>query len=283
MQPVKKDTSSWLPPVEGAPFFKKDPQPVANGDSRVCYPIVLFVSVVTAVTIVLGAMTPNSCATQTCSQTADVYGTCVFQADDVTNATKWWFEHIDPYIPDEQRKFYTEPFGGAALVSFFDPDIRQTWVDNTNEAGIRWQATRGSRAVGTRSPIHMHNYGAVSTVLSGFATFFIEGQAPQTFPPKSAFYHPTAGKRMTIAILARPEIDGELKVQATNHTDCMTMYNAPASKRPVIMLENDGFDWRSNLSAPFWRCPDNPPTFVGQPNCETPWKGQGSSYSKYLN
>lgn len=241
--------------------------------------------IATAVVVTVNQHTHSCHDKHVCTQTTDVYGTCAFQTQDVTNSTHWWYEHIYPYIPVNASGFYEVPFGGSPLVSFYEPLSRQQWVDEINEAGVRWQGIYGRRHLNTRSPIHSHDHGAMTVVLSGYATFFIEGEAPQTFYAGQAFYHPTSSKRMTLAVLQYPEISGEAKTQSTDYINTMTVYSSPGNRRAVIMLENDGFDWRSNVSAPFWRCPNarNPPTFVGRPNCSTPWIGNGSSYQDHIN
>ena len=53
MQPTKKG-GDWLPDAEASPFFKDTPS-VANGNSFVCYPIVLFIAIVASVTLGVGA------------------------------------------------------------------------------------------------------------------------------------------------------------------------------------------------------------------------------------
>jgi quercetin dioxygenase-like cupin family protein len=49
---------------------------------------------------------------------------------------------------------------------------------------------RGTRKAGTRAPIHMHNYGGHTCVLTGEITDFIEGREPKKYPAGTCYYMP---------------------------------------------------------------------------------------------
>jgi hypothetical protein len=58
-----------------------------------------------------------------CSRSGEVWSSCQGYVvgggppvKEVRNATKWWYDNIYPYIPEDEKMYYTEPFGGEYVV-----------------------------------------------------------------------------------------------------------------------------------------------------------------------
>lgn len=65
-----------------------------------------------------------------------------------------------------------------------------TMIDTIQVDGNRWVAFQAVRRVGTRTPIHIHEYGGLTCVLSGTMTDFVEGREPMTVPAGDCYYMP---------------------------------------------------------------------------------------------
>ncbi len=63
-------------------------------------------------------------------------------------------------------------------------------LHQTDEQGNEVFIMRTTRAPGTRSPIHLHDYGGTTCVLEGEMTLFMEGAAPQTVKAGGCYYMP---------------------------------------------------------------------------------------------
>lgn len=73
-------------------------------------------------------------------------------------------------------------------------------LDVTASDGQRLVVTRGIRRAGTRAPIHVHEHGGHTCVLSGTITDFVEGHPDTVWPAGSCYYMP-ANTPMTAANL----------------------------------------------------------------------------------
>lgn len=73
-------------------------------------------------------------------------------------------------------------------------------LDITASDGQRLVVTRGIRRAGTRAPIHVHEHGGHTCVLSGTITDFVEGQPDTVWPAGTCYYMP-ANTPMTAANL----------------------------------------------------------------------------------
>lgn len=65
-----------------------------------------------------------------------------------------------------------------------------TMLDTIQADGNRLLVMQGVRKPGTRAPIHFHDYGGHTCVLSGTITDFVEGHEPMTFPAGTCYYMP---------------------------------------------------------------------------------------------
>ncbi|AMO63094.1 Cupin domain [Mycolicibacterium phlei] len=65
-----------------------------------------------------------------------------------------------------------------------------TMLDTIGADGQRVVVTQGTRKAGTRAPIHVHEYGGVTCVLTGTVTPFVEGQEPVPYPAGTCYYMP---------------------------------------------------------------------------------------------
>ena len=65
-----------------------------------------------------------------------------------------------------------------------------TMIDTVQDDGSRLLVRQGIRKPGTRAPIHYHDHGAHTCVLSGTITDFVEGAEPMTFEAGSCYYMP---------------------------------------------------------------------------------------------
>lgn len=63
-------------------------------------------------------------------------------------------------------------------------------LDTVQADGQRLLVQQGIREPGTRAPIHVHDYGGHTCVLSGTITDFMEGKEPETFSAGSCYYMP---------------------------------------------------------------------------------------------
>jgi len=65
-----------------------------------------------------------------------------------------------------------------------------TMIDTVQADGNRLVVWQGTRTVGTRAPIHVHDFGGHTCVLSGTMTDFLEGHEPMVFPAGTCYYMP---------------------------------------------------------------------------------------------
>jgi hypothetical protein len=63
-------------------------------------------------------------------------------------------------------------------------------MDRVEADGLRHIVLQGVRRVGTRSPIHIHEVGGQTCVLTGSMTLFMEGRDPATYPAGACYYMP---------------------------------------------------------------------------------------------
>lgn len=61
-------------------------------------------------------------------------------------------------------------------------------LDTVQADGQRLLIQQGIRKPGTRAPIHSHDFGGHTCVLSGTITDFVEGQEPMTISAGSCYY-----------------------------------------------------------------------------------------------
>lgn len=61
-------------------------------------------------------------------------------------------------------------------------------LDTVDADGNRLLVQQGVRKPGTRAPIHFHDYGGHTCVLSGTITDFVEGMPASTFPAGTCYY-----------------------------------------------------------------------------------------------
>ncbi|MGV0990893.1 MAG: cupin domain-containing protein [Mycobacterium sp.] len=64
-------------------------------------------------------------------------------------------------------------------------------TDTIGVDGDRLLVQQGIRIPGTRAPIHYHDYGGQTCVLSGTITDFVEGMEPMIFPAGSCYDMPS--------------------------------------------------------------------------------------------
>lgn len=68
-------------------------------------------------------------------------------------------------------------------------------LDTTDGEGNQVIVARTTRAAGTRTPLHLHEYGGTTCVLEGEMTLYLEGATPQKAVAGQCYYMP-AGKAM---------------------------------------------------------------------------------------
>lgn len=76
--------------------------------------------------------------------------------------------------------------------------------------GIQTKVGSGVHDIGNRSPLHEHKYGAVSTVIQGYVTLFLEGCAPVVAGPADSYYMPGGGLRMCSAYMPKVVYKGKI-------------------------------------------------------------------------
>jgi quercetin dioxygenase-like cupin family protein len=65
-----------------------------------------------------------------------------------------------------------------------------TMLDTVQADGQRLLIMEGIRKPGTRAPIHIHDFGGHTCVLSGTITDFVQGKEPMTYPAGTCYYMP---------------------------------------------------------------------------------------------
>jgi hypothetical protein len=77
------------------------------------------------------SLTPETCNASAAAAWGDA---CAFTQQDastiVENATEWWYQKIYPHIPEDQKEFYTEPFGGATQPTNYRSDLVKSVREN---------------------------------------------------------------------------------------------------------------------------------------------------------
>lgn len=210
------------------------------------------------------ASTPDAHSLMACTDAGEVWAICHANLDSVVNGTQWWFENIHPYIPDDERKYYEEPFGGATQPTLYPPDIGgRAFTENETDADIRFFMGPGGRYPGTRAPIHRHPFGSMTYVQEGFVTLFLEGAAPVTKGPGEAYFMPPY-KSMSAAVMPRPVYGGMIVAQS-ERTVAVDSFVRPNSRGSTNFVEieplGDGkwFDWTNGkwercTESPRWAC-----------------------------
>ncbi|WP_167098333.1 cupin domain-containing protein [Mycobacterium sp. DL592] len=69
-------------------------------------------------------------------------------------------------------------------------DDVETMIDTVTADGNRLLVMQGTRRAGTRSAIHVHDYGGYTCVLTGVITDYVEGQPPGTYSAGTCYYMP---------------------------------------------------------------------------------------------
>ncbi|MCV7317622.1 cupin domain-containing protein [Mycolicibacterium confluentis] len=82
-----------------------------------------------------------------------------------------------------------DTINGQALPGVLAPlqDV-STMLDTIDASGHRVVVIQGVRKAGTCAPIHVHEYGGVTCVLSGTMTPYVEGQPPTPYPAGTCYY-----------------------------------------------------------------------------------------------
>lgn len=78
-------------------------------------------------------------------------------------------------------------------------------LDVMTSDGQRLVITRGIRRAGTRAPIHVHEHGGHTCVLSGTIIDFVEGRPDTAWPAGTCYYMP-ANTPMTAANLGTEDV-----------------------------------------------------------------------------
>lgn len=78
-------------------------------------------------------------------------------------------------------------------------------LDTVQADGQRLLVQQGIRKPGTRAPIHSHDFGGHTCVLSGTITDFVEGKEPLTISAGSCYYMPP-DVAMTAANLGEEDV-----------------------------------------------------------------------------
>lgn len=106
-----------------------------------------------------------------------------------------------------QTTCHNAGFGQVTEINGFAPPAVSTGLNEVKimamtdlPDGQTLVVSRGTRLAGTRAPIHVHEYGGHTCVLSGAITDFVEGMAPSLFPADTCYYMP-ANTPMTAANL----------------------------------------------------------------------------------
>lgn len=232
-----------------------------------------------AASIVDEESSPITASSSSCDGSAASWGDSCKITDEavivVENATAWWYENIEPFVPENQKEYYQEPFGGATQPSAYRTDLVKIVLNETNEQGVTYTHVLGGRTVGTRAPLHRHDFGATSHVLQGYVTLFLEGSPPVTYGPGESYYMPPGGKVMAAAVVPKPVLNnGTQIVQPYNYSKNIDTNAVPVGERVTIFVEreiissdddddNDGeeyFYWLTDVikGNAYKRCPELP-------------------------
>ena len=92
---------------------------------------------------------------------------------------------------------HSTPVGPIATINGTVPPaivehLHDEWrmLDAVEGDGLRHIVLQGTRRVGTRSPIHVHEVGGQTCVLTGAMTLFMEKQDPVTYQAGACYYMP---------------------------------------------------------------------------------------------
>ena len=100
----------------------------------------------------------------------------------------------------------TTTVNGAAPPGTAAPLAEMTVMLDTVQAdGQRLLVQQGIRTPGTRAPIHFHDFGGMTCVLSGTITDFVEGKEPASISAGSCYYMPP-DTAMTAANLGKEDV-----------------------------------------------------------------------------
>lgn len=102
----------------------------------------------------------------------------------------------------------------------------QTMIDTVGDDGSRLLVMQGIRKPGTRAPIHYHDHGGHTCVLSGTITDFVEGTDPMTFEAGTCYPMPP-DTPMTAANLGTEDV----RLIAT--------FVLPPAEPSIIVIEPD--------------------------------------------
>ena len=97
-------------------------------------------------------------------------------------------------------------------------------LDTVQADGSRLLIEQGIRKPGTRAPIHYHDFGGNSCVLSGTITDFVEGSKPMTFPAGTCYYMP-------------PDVAMTAANLGTEDVRLIDTFVAPPTAPVIIVLE----------------------------------------------
>src|SRR5690606_38274572 len=73
-----------------------------------------------------------------------------------------------------------------------DQSKEERVLDTTDNEGRQVIVARTTRAPGTRTPLHLHEFGGTTCVLEGEMTLYLEGSTPQKAVAGQCYYMPAA-------------------------------------------------------------------------------------------
>ena len=109
-----------------------------------------------------------------------------------------------------------------------------TMIDTVESDGNRLLVVQGTRKAGTRAPIHLHDYGGYTCVLTGVVTDYVEGQPPMTFPAGTCYYMP-------------PDVPMTAANLGTDDARLIDNFTLPPGGVPMNVLESD---WTAAIPFP---------------------------------
>ena len=105
-------------------------------------------------------------------------------------------------------------------------DDVETMIDTVTADGNRLLVVQGTRRAGTRSVIHLHDYGGYTCVLTGVITDYVEGQPPTTYPAGTCYYMP-------------PDVPMTAVNLGTDDARLIDNFTLPQGAMPMTVLESD--------------------------------------------
>ena len=109
-----------------------------------------------------------------------------------------------------------------------------TMIDTVTSDGNRLLVMQGTRKAGTRAPIHFHDFGGYTCVLTGVITDYIEGQPPMTFPAGTCYYMP-------------PDVPMTAVNLGTEDARLIDNFTLPPGMAPMNVLESG---WTAPIPVP---------------------------------